>query len=66
MLGNLGQVKRINRQTVVIDKRSDLQAIVDKRILVKINGSASIEYKEMLLGSIDLGALRNFFSRAQL
>ena len=60
MLGNLGQVKRIKRQTVVIDKRSDLQAIVDKRILVQINGSASIEDKEMLFGSIDLRALRNF------
>lgn len=60
MLSNLGQVKRIKRQTVVIGKRSDLQAIVDKRILVQINGSSSIEDKEMLFGSIDLRALRNF------
>ena len=59
LLGNLGQVKRIKRQTVVIDERSDLQATVDKRILVQINGSASIEDEEMLFGSIDLRALRN-------
>ena len=60
MLANLGQVKRINRQTVVIDKRSDIQAILDDRILVQITGSAPLEDKEMLFGAIDLRALRDF------
>jgi len=60
LLGTMGQVKRINRQMVVVTKQGEVQALVDNRILIQISGSAPVEDKEAYFGAIDLKGLTAF------
>jgi hypothetical protein len=60
LMGAMGQVKRINRQKVVITKNGEVQALVDNRILVQIGGNAPVEDKEAYFSAIDIGGLENF------
>ncbi|HUS53075.1 MAG TPA: hypothetical protein VMY41_03610 [Thermohalobaculum sp.] len=60
MMGSLGQVKRIQRQKVVITKQGDLQAMISNRILVQITGRAPVEDKEAYFEALDLRGLQDF------
>lgn len=60
MMGSMGEMKRINRQKVLINQQGELQALVDNRILVTISGNAPLEDKEAYFTAIDLRALEHF------
>lgn len=60
LMGQLGQVKRINRQMVVLTKRGELQTLVDNRIFVQIRGNAPDEDKIAYFKAIDLRKLKDF------
>jgi hypothetical protein len=60
MMGSLGQVKRIQRQKVVITQQGDLQAMINNRVLVQITGSAPVEDKEAYFAALDLAGLQDF------
>ena len=58
-LGSMGKVRRINRQTVVVTPQGELQALVDRRIMISIEGDAPIEDKEAYFAAIDLAGLKD-------
>jgi len=60
MMGSLGQVKRIQRQKVVITQQGDVQAMINNRILVQITGNAPVEDKEAYFAALDLRGLQDF------
>lgn len=60
MMGSMGQVKRIQRQKVVVTQQGDLQAMINNRILVQITGQAPIEDKEAFFEALDLRGLQDF------
>jgi hypothetical protein len=60
MLGTMGQVKRIKRQKVVITQRGELQAMINNRIFIQINGQAPIEEMEAFFAAIDIRGLKEF------
>ena len=60
MLGTMGQVKRIKRQKVVITQRGELQAMINNRIFVQIEGKSPIEEKEAFFAAIDIRGLKDF------
>ena len=60
MMGSLGEVKRINRQKVVITQAGELQALIDNRILVQITGRAPMPDKEAYFAALDLRGLKDF------
>lgn len=60
MVGNLGEVRRVKRQVYVVDRQSNLQALIDNRILLQISGNGSVEDKELILGYLDFRALEEF------
>lgn len=60
LLGTLGEVRRINRQQVVITNEGDIQSLVDNRIMINVGGSAPMEVKEDLFRAINLDALTHF------
>ncbi len=60
MMGSMGQVKRIERQKVVITQQGELQAMINNRIFVQITGRAPVEDKEAYFAAIDLRGLKEF------
>ena len=54
-----GTVKRINRQKVMVQDDS-LMTIINKRIVVNVKGSASMESKEAYFAQIDFKGLKAF------
>ena len=60
MMGSMGQIKRINRQKVVITQAGELQTLVDNRIFITVSGNAPVEDKEAYFEAIDLRALEDF------
>jgi hypothetical protein len=60
MMSSLGKIKRIKRQKVVITQQGELQAMIDKRILIQITGRAPAEDKEAYFSAIDLRGLKDF------
>ena len=60
MMGQMGTVKRIGRQRVVITNDGELQTMIDNRILVQISGNAPAEVKEAYFEAIDIEALKAF------
>lgn len=60
MLGSQGELKRIGRQKVILTKQGELQAVIDNRILVSIDGNAAPGDKEAYFEAIDLRALADF------
>lgn len=60
MLGQMGEVRRIGRQKVVVTKQGELQAMLDNNVLVQISGEASIQDMEMFFGLIDFEGLKAF------
>ena len=60
MMSSMGQVKRIQRQKVVITQQGELQAMIDNRILVQISGRSPIEDKEAYFAALDISGLKDF------
>lgn len=60
LMGQMGKLKRINRQKVVITPDGEIQAMVANRILIQISGTAPIEVKEEYFKAIDLKGLADF------
>lgn len=60
MLGSMGQVKRINRQKVVVNQQGELQAMINNRIFIQVSGSAPIEDKEAYFAALDIRGLQDF------
>lgn len=60
MLGTLGEVRRINRQQVVITNEGDIQSLVDNRIMINVGGNAPVEVKEDFFRAINLDELAQF------
>lgn len=60
MLSGQGEMRRIGRQKVIVTNQGELQALVDNRILVTVDGNAALEDKEAYFGAIDLRALADF------
>ena len=60
MMGSMGKMKRIKRQKVVIGPQGELQALLEKRILIQITGRAPIEDKEAYFAAMDIRGLKDF------
>jgi len=60
MLGSMGQVKRIKRQKVVITQGGELQAMINNRIFVQLDGQAPIEEMEAFFAAMDIRGLSEF------
>lgn len=60
ILAQMGEVRRINRQKVLLTNEGSLQAIVSNRFLVQIDGDASEADMTAYFGAIDLEALEGF------
>jgi hypothetical protein len=60
MMGSMGELKRIKRQKVVINSQGELQALLEKRILIQITGRAPIEDKEAYFAAMDISGLKDF------
>jgi len=60
MMGSMGEVRRVGRNRVVVTDNGDVQALVDKRILVQVNGAGSAEDKIAFFEEIDIEGLREF------
>ena len=60
ILAQLGQVKRINRQKVVVTHEGDVQAMVDNRFMVQIQGDGAVEDKLAYFEALDLKAMKDF------
>ncbi len=59
-MGAMGTVKRINRQKVILTNDGELQALVNNRILVQIQGDAPPEDMEAYFAAIDVDGLKAF------
>jgi hypothetical protein len=60
MMGQMGKVKRIGRQMVLVNQQDEIQAMVANRVLVTVGGSAPLEQKEAYFAAIDAEALGRF------
>ncbi len=60
VMGSMGTLKRIKRQKVVITQQGELQALLDKRILIQITGPSPAEDKEAYFAAMDIRGLKDF------
>ncbi|SDG78129.1 hypothetical protein [Roseospirillum parvum] len=60
MMGQMGKLRRIDRQKVIETEEGELQAVIDNRILVSINGPAPVEDKEAYFKALDIDGLEDF------
>lgn len=60
LMGSMGEMKRINRQKVLVNQQGELQTLIDNRIMVSISGNAPMEDKEAYFAAIDVRALEDF------
>ncbi|MEM8791267.1 MAG: hypothetical protein AAGE80_06600 [Pseudomonadota bacterium] len=60
LMGSMGTVKRINRQKLVVTPQGEIQALIDNRILVQIEGTAPEEDKLAYFEALDIAALKAF------
>ncbi|MEM9736707.1 MAG: hypothetical protein AAF908_08905 [Pseudomonadota bacterium] len=60
LMGAMGTVKRVNRQRVVITPDGALQALIDGRVLVQIEGAAPAEQKLAYFETLDIEGLKAF------
>lgn len=60
MMAALGTVKRVNRQKLVVTPDGSVQALIDGRILLQVDGSASVEDKLAHVEAMDLDGLKAF------
>lgn len=60
MIGQMGELKRIGRQKVIMTKQGELQAMLDNNVLISVSGNAPPETKEEYFKRIDLDGLKSF------
>lgn len=60
MIGQMGELKRIGRQKVILTDDGELQAMLDNNVLVSVSGDAPVETKEEYFKRIDIEALQDF------
>lgn len=60
MMSSMGKVKRHGRQKYVVTHDGEIQALIDGRILVQIDGSAPVADKEALFFEMDFAGLKAF------
>ena len=60
MIGQMGELKRIGRQKVILTDEGELQAMLDNNVLISISGDAPVETKEEYFKLIDIPALEEF------
>jgi len=60
LMGSMGQVKRINRQKLVVTNEGDVQSLIGSKVLVQISGSGAVEDKLALFERLDLEGLEAF------
>lgn len=60
IMGSMGTVKRINRQKLVVTPDGEIQALIDGRVLVQIEGDAEVEDKLSYFEALDIDGLKNF------
>ncbi|MBY8975492.1 hypothetical protein KHP62_06725 [Rhodobacteraceae bacterium NNCM2] len=60
LMGSMGTVKRINRQKLVIGQDGQIQSLIDGKVLVQIDGSASVEDKLAYFELLDIDGLKAF------
>jgi len=58
LLAQMGEVRRINRQQVLLSNDGDLQALVANRFLIQIEGSDDQDIHAELFEGIDIKALK--------
>lgn len=60
LMGSMGTVKRINRQKLVVSPDGQVQSLIDGKVLVQIDGSASVEDKLAYFEQLDIAGLKEF------
>jgi len=60
MMGSLGRVHRVDRQTYLVTQQGEVQALVAGRVMVQISGTAPVEAKRAHFEAIDFKALAEF------
>ena len=60
MLGGQGEVRRVNRQNVLLTAEGQLQSVIDNRILVSIEGSSNPDLLVSFFELLDVSGLRDF------
>jgi len=60
VLAQMGTVKRIKRQKVLLNNDGGLQALVDNRFFVQMEGNASQEDMLAYFEAMDIKAMKNF------
>lgn len=60
IMGAGGEVRRISGQRVTIDDDGDFQAMIDKRIMIQLSGSADEAMKAEYFSRIDIDGLKDF------
>ncbi|MEM0976092.1 MAG: hypothetical protein AAGJ34_01020 [Pseudomonadota bacterium] len=60
LLGGQGEVRRINRQNVLITTEGELQSVIDNRILVMIEGSNDADLLTQFFELVDVRGLKDF------
>ncbi|MEM7237751.1 MAG: hypothetical protein AAF501_08010 [Pseudomonadota bacterium] len=60
IMGSMGTVKRINRQKLVVTPQGEIQALVDNKVLIQIDGSGSVEDKLSYFERLDIRGLKAF------
>ena len=60
IMGSMGTVKRIKRQSLVVTPQGEIQSLIAGRVMVQIEGSGSVEDKLFYFEALDIQGLRNF------
>ena len=56
MMSSMGEVVRVNRETFV-DQNGELTGVIGGRVLITVNGNASLDDKKAYLEAMDFGAI---------
>lgn len=60
IMGSMGTVKRINRQKLVVTPQGDIQALVDNKVMIQIEGNGSVDDKLAYFEQLDIPGLKAF------
>ncbi|MEM8699134.1 MAG: hypothetical protein AAGF44_08185 [Pseudomonadota bacterium] len=60
LMGAMGEVRRINRQKLIVTPEGDVQALINGRVMVQIEGDGSTEDKLSYFEALDIEGLKSF------
>lgn len=60
LLGSMGKVTRIGREKAVITKQGDVQMLFNGKVMIQVDGSASVDDKKAYLSAIAFDDLKAF------